>query len=688
MKKYALVAAVLAGSSCVGTVSDPPPADLPAAPSDTTPGTPPPPPYEPLAPAVTAAKVKDLLTGLALTDAELQAAAGGRQAIRALIDAWMETPQYRDKMLDFWRRAFQQTQLDPGDIDDQLRLASANVKTADQQRMLAAVETSFSRTVLAMVDEGRPFTETVTTTRFMMNLPLMVALAYMDAAPRGDNGNQVSSGYWIMNKYGGAQMFRYQQVTNLDPATGLAVPIPFEETIDPASPNFMRWSFSQPDPMKYMPCAEPVVATGTKAVERAFGAIFGSRDACMGAPSVPSQFTDADWNTWRMVEVRQPRAGEERTLFWDLPRLRQANELVLAMPRVGFLTTPAFFANWPTNASNSYRVTTNQALIVSLGRSFDDRSNTVQVAETSADALHVQPGTTCFACHQVLDPMRDFYKQSYSLTYFQQLDLANKKNPLPATGTFAVEGAPAVSGVGVQTLARAIGGHPLFAGAWAQKLCQLANSSDCRDDDPELQRVAAVFRDSHHDWKTLVRELFSSPLVTYLERTKTTETDGVVIGIARRESLCARLSNRLGIRDVCNLRGESALAKGVVTSAANLASGIAGSSYGRADARPVMPHDPNLFFASAPEKLCGVLAGQLVETATGPYKVAGRDAALADFVHVLMGAPPSDERAPVLQGILARHLDAAVAAKETPADALRSTFVLACTSPLAISVGL
>jgi len=102
----------------------------------------------------------------------------------------------------------------------------------------------------------------------------------------------------------------------------------------------------------------------------------------------------------------------------------------------------------------------------------------------------------------------------------------------------------------------------------------------------------------------------------------------------------------------------------------------------------VMPHDPNLFFVSATEKLCGVLAGQLVETMTGPWKVAARDAALADFVHVLMGAPGADARAPLLLGILGRHYDAAVAAKETPADALRSTFVLACSSPLAVSVGL
>jgi hypothetical protein len=450
----------------------------------------------------------------------------------------------------------------------------------------------------------------------------------------------------------------------------------------------MQWSFTQPDPLKYMACVEPVVVSGTRAVERAFGAIFGSRDACSGAPPVPSQFTDADWNTWRMIEIRQPRQGEERTLFWDLPRLRSSNELVLAMPRIGFLTTPAFFANWPTNTSNQYRVTTNQALIVALGRSFDDKSNTVQVAESSTESAHVQPGTTCFACHQVLDPMRDFYKQSYSLTFFQQLDFNNKKNPLPTIASFTVDGSAPVTGTGIETLARAMAGHPQFAVAWTQKLCQLANSSVCRDGDPELTRVATLFRDSKYDWRTLVRELYSSPLVTYAEKTATAQSDGVTIGIARREALCDRLSNRLAIKDVCNLQGQSGLAKAVVTQAANLAVGIAGSSYGRADVTPVMPHDPNLFFSSATEKLCGVLAGQLVETMTGPWKVMARDAALTDFVRVLMGVPGSDERAPLLQAILGRHFDAAVAAKETPADALRSTFVLACTSPLAISVGL
>ena len=67
MRKLVFVAAGLV-SACVGSVSDPgTPRDLPPAPPD--PSAPDPvTPYEPLAPAAYAAKVKDVLTGLPLTD--------------------------------------------------------------------------------------------------------------------------------------------------------------------------------------------------------------------------------------------------------------------------------------------------------------------------------------------------------------------------------------------------------------------------------------------------------------------------------------------------------------------------------------------------------------------------------------------------------------------------------------------
>jgi hypothetical protein len=675
------VAACQLNGSGAGGPSNPPP-----GPAEMTP-----PPYQPLSPRAYAAKVKDLLTGLPLTDQELAAVTANRAALPGMVDAWSQTPQFKERMFDFFKRSFQQTQLDITDLDDQLRLNSANLNRADQLRMLKAVEDSFPRTVMALLDEKRPFTETLTTTRFMVNVPLMVALAYMDAAPRNDTGRVVANGFWVMNKFGGAQMFKLQMVTGLDPLTGLvAPPIPFEGSINPTSPNFLKFNFTQPDPMRYMPCAEPVVVMGTRAVERVLGAIFGSRDACQGAPDVPSQFTEADWNTWKMVEIRAPRAGEERTLFWDLPKLRDPNtkELVLAMPRVGFMTTLAFFANWPTNPSNTFRVTTNQALIVALGRSFDDRTTTVQVSETSVEAMHVEPNSVCYACHSTLDPMRDFFRQSYSITYYQQLEVS-RRNPVPAEAAFTVDGSQLVRGRGVQAFAQAVAGHPRFAVAWAQKLCHFANASSCHEDDPEFERVVNAFRDSKYDWKTLVRELYSSPLVTYADKTKTTDADGAVIGIARRETLCTRLSNRLGVPDACNIKGQSGLARQAATSARNLSFGIAGSSYARADEKPVMPHDPNLFFSSATEKLCMLLAAQLVDGNMSPrWRAAAFNPALDDFVQVVMGVARNDERFAALRFVLAKHFDAAIEAKERPADALRSTFVLACSSAPAVSSGL
>ncbi len=676
------------GGKVTGGESKPPAGSTPP-PGVGQPGDPqPPPPFEPVSPAASAAKVKDLLTGLPLTGDELAAVSSNRASLRGLIDAWMGLPQFRDKMIEFWKSAFQQTQLDITDLDEQLRLDSADVNRDDQRRMLTAVEESFARTVWELVAQGRPFTETVTTTKFMLNLPLMVALSNMDAAPRNDTGRPVPAGYWLMNKYGG-QSFHMTMVTGLDPTTGVVTPIPMEETLNPASPNFMKFNFQQPDPARYMPCAEPVTVMGARAFERVFGALFGSRDACQGAPNAPSQFTDADWNTWRMVEIRPPKSGEERTAFWDLGKLRDPNthELILAMPRVGFMTTLGFFSNWPTNPSNTFRVTTNQSLIVALGRSFDDRTTTVQVSETSVEALHVMPGTPCYGCHVTLDPMRDFFRQSYSITYYQQLEVS-RRNPVPTEAVFSVDGSPPVRGKGVETFAQAVAQHPRFAVAWTQKLCQLANAASCHEEDPEFQRVVAAFRDSNHDFKTLMRELYSSALVTYADKTATTEADGAVISIARRETLCARLSNRLGVADACNIKGQSGLARQAATSARNLSFGIAGSSYARADETPVMPHDPNLFFSSATEKLCMLLAAQLVEGMNGRWRTAQFNAALDEFVSVVMGVPAGDERAPLLRLVLARHYDAALAAREKPADALRSTFVLACSSPNSVSSGL
>ena len=83
-----------------------------------------------------------------------------------------------------------------------------------------------------------------------------------------------------------------------------------------------------------------------------------------------------------------------------------------ADPRVGFFTTPAFFANWQTNTSNTMRVTTNQALIVATGASIDGTDTTVPSSTPGLDAAHAAPGSACFSCHQLLDPTRSILAAS------------------------------------------------------------------------------------------------------------------------------------------------------------------------------------------------------------------------------------------------------------------------------------
>jgi hypothetical protein len=647
-------------------------------------------PFEALPAHVYAAKVKQLLTGLPLSAAELTAVtAGGRPALATLVDAWTKLPEYKTRLLVFLRQAFQQTQTDIADYDEQLGRPTNPWNNIDKVRFVRAAEESFARTALALIDEGKPFTETVTTTRFMLNPPLMSALAYMDAAPLGDDGKPVLAAWWLLKKYPG---LIFERTTNIDVATGLPQPIPFADSINPQSPNWMRFYEPRPYAGANVKCKEPEQSKGAGALRALGDYLYGGRPGC---GSTDSQWTAEDWDSWRWVTVRAPHGAEERSVFWDVPHLRDAAtaELVLATPRVGFMTTPAFFANWPTNLSNSYRVTTNQALIVGLGRSFDDRAVTVQVSETSSDDKHVQPNTVCYGCHQTLDPMRDFFRQTYSLSYFQRLDPMT--GVIPAQGVFAVDGVGIKMGAGIAAFASAMAAHPRFALAWTQQLCQFANSTACREDDPELTRIAAAFAASNHDFRVLVRELFSSPLVTFAETSKTAAEVGVVMSIARRETWCAALEARLQIPDICSLRGLPAgtgpagsdqLRKRV----RNLAQSIPGSGYTRGDEHPLLPHDPNLFFHAATENFCLVLASSLVDAPIGQgrFVSSNRAASIANLTSLIIGLPAGDPRLGDMTALLNEHFTAAAATGVTAREAMQSTFLLACQAPPALSLGL
>jgi hypothetical protein len=610
-------------------------------------------------------KVKNLLTGMGIDTRDAQAVAADPAELRALIDRFMTTPEFHRKMLEFFKQAFQQTQIGFIQFAEQLGTPLPNLNPLIKTYLMRSAEMSFPMTALVLVDEGRPFTEVLTTDRFMLNPPLMMLLAYLDNLVVDDEGNKSS---FLAGKFGS----RFRFAVHYDDSTH----VPFEESIDPNSPHFLHFYEACPRRNGIPDCNVVAVASPERVDQSLFTYLLGAR------------FTDPYWNDWRMIRIRPPRLGEDPSLYFSLPSFHshvpEEQELVLNVPRVGFMTTPAFFANWPTNLSNLARVSINQTLIVGLGYSLADTNAIVPVSETgNPDAHHSQPGTSCYACHQTLDPMRNFFRRDFSVTYHRQT------LPLPSeqqTARFIVDG-KTTDGRGVRDLAAVMAAEPRFATAWTQKLCQYANSASCLDDDPELIRVANAFRDSNHDFKTLVRELFSSPLVTHATPTETFEGLGGAVSIARRDHFCAALQNRLGLLDICDLGSTSP------TLMQNLAFGIPGAGYSRGASAPLLPREPDLFFSSSVEGLCTEVAARAVDPplcAPGQRCFSSAEAhrAVSDLTRVVLSLSSADSRFADIERILREHYDEATSAGYRATDALRSTFVIACSSPLSSAIGL
>ncbi len=250
---------------------------------------------------------------------------------------------------------------------------------------------------------------------------------------------------------------------------------------------------------------------------------------------------------------------------------------------------------------------------------------------------------------------------------------------------------PPTVGFGIGTLAEGMANHPAFGRAWVRKLCMFANSGRCAFDDPELARIATEFTDGGLNFKHMMRELLSSPIVTFWEPTQTWRDYGVAVSIARREDLCARIGSRLGIEDICELReGTSPFPNGINRQLAGLATGVPATQYVRGAVDSVFVSDPSLFSFSATERFCSLLASRIVAGPEGESIFTTDDVAgaLDTFVHTVVGLPPSDPQATTLRGLLLEHYEAVTATGENAETALRSTFVVACSSPVATSSGL
>jgi hypothetical protein len=413
-------------------------------------------------------------------------------------------------------------------------------------------------------------------------------------------------------------------------------------------------------------------------------------------------FTSADMSDWQWVTTRPLNAGEAELLPYDLPALRTASELGLKLPRVGFFTTPAFLALWNTNDSNQHRVTANQTLLVALGQSFTSANSIIPISETGLDATHSVDGSECYGCHKSLDPMRQFWAS--------QLDF-NDRNDFPARGMMGTAANPrptAIGGVFAFGSVNAPGAsirdlgallaqvtdasdptQPLsrFALALTQRLCYFANSAPCEESDSEFRRVALSFEHSNFNFFSLIKELFASPLVTGASATTTFTQAGIPVSIARRDQLCAALSNRLERPDLCSL---AAVLPTTAQSAMNrTATSVPADAFSRGSEAPITAADPTLFYAAGTEAVCEGLAPLVVDAATNTvYTSANYATALPDMVTRVMGYPATDPHYATALQILQADYAANIAAKAKATDALRSTFALACQSPTTLSFGL
>ena len=669
--------------------------------------TPPPPPFEAATAASSVRKVKNLLTGMTPTDDEIAAVTmNGVHGLQTLIDGWMADPtlqpNFREKMLLLFRNSFQQTGFNPAEDFKPQLLTNGGFDFATTPgddiflRLVQNIEDSFALTAWQLVADGRPFSEVLTTTRFMMTTALKATYLQIEM-PRDTRAPAAPTVSWKIDESG------------LD--------IPIEEVLDPTSPNYMTFADIAPTlnaRAPALPCRGTVgMVNPFTGFNTLFQVLLGlipqystttagvTTDVCDRHSARP-YFTIQDTSDWQWVTVRPLAAGETRIMPYNLPALRQATELGLALPRVGFYTTPAFLALWNTNDSNQHRVTANQTLLVALGASLTPANSITPLSAAGLDANHAVTGTECFGCHKTLDPIRQFWGT--------QLDFSDRNDfPPRAGGGLAANPRPATTGGGfamfnVNTtgpnmlalgplLAQVVDGadpnQPLsrFAIAVTQKLCFFANSSQCLESDAEFRRVAHLFETSGFSFPALLKEILSSPLVTGQKATATADANGFTISIARRDQLCAALSNRLGKADLCSL----AVALPTTAQAATLkiATSIPEDAFSRGSEFPITASTPTLFYSSASELLCESVAALVVDAATGSvFSSTAPPAAIADMVERVIGYPPSDPLYAGAVKILQDNFDAHVAARASATNAMRSTFALACEAPTTLSFGL
>ncbi|MEO0600614.1 MAG: hypothetical protein AAF211_04205 [Myxococcota bacterium] len=601
-------------------------------------------------------RVKGLLTGAAPTDDELLRIQADPEALSQLVAEWQALPAYREKLAGFFRKTLQQ---EGSDLNLRRQLLGSDNARRIPDELENAARAAFVRTAVRIATDGEPFTAIADTRTWELNTALMAWLTVLDRHPETDG-------------------IRYYT----DPVTRDGVEFDANTPIDVqiANQTFYSATLDPSCPQPYALEDSNANLRRTDAVSRTVEILFGGRpddDFCdVSVEGLFGPETYADWRTVTMI----PRGFAERgTPFFDTVQLSETDTLALELPRTGFFTSPAFLATWETNDDNSFRVITNQALIVGLGIQFDSEDTTLPLGDEGLADEHAAPGTACYGCHKNLDPMRNYFRNSFTSPYYSRVDWSDD-DAVWEIASFSFQGYQGVTDDGgtLADFGTHLASHPRFATGWVDKLCFYANSSPCDKDDPEYDRIVSAFTGSGHDFSVLVRELFSSPLVTRASCAEDYERVFPPASIARKEHLCTALAERLQVPDVCDSNRSRAR---------DLADSLPEDVWPRGRETPDQPTVPSLVYTATTDALCRAVASNVVNRTDG-FSSNDIEGSLDRMVTQLMAIPPSDALYEPVRARLAQVVTEAEEAGANGRDRLSTAFVVACSSPFVTTVDL
>ena len=159
-------------------------------------------------------KVENLLTGMAPTDEDVSIVTQqGPAGLQQLIAKWMTTDPYQTalagKMVGFFRNMFQQTGFTPTE-DFKIQLlqnggfdfgpfGTGAVGDDAFARLVQNLQDSFALTAWQLVKEGQPFTQTLTTNRFVMTTGLKMLYVEVEMPADAPFGNTNATPAWTID---------------------------------------------------------------------------------------------------------------------------------------------------------------------------------------------------------------------------------------------------------------------------------------------------------------------------------------------------------------------------------------------------------------------------------------------------------------------------------------------------------